>query len=359
MKIEAYIVIFYVYLLLLLFLAAINSKRKDIVFSSFLIIYISTAFRSDYINDDALNYSFYFSDVSNYSSFFELLNSYYWGKVEIGFKALLYSVASIFPAGSTTIPFKLSIVMIEAGVFYYLYKSWAYKSHASIVVFLYFYTCFFLVINDLAIIRFSIAAMFVLIAANRFLSYSRKLDSYVGVGALLVAGSFHLAALLFSIAFFYYYLVYTKKHRYIYMHIPFLFVPFAANQIPNLSHGMSSYYQNVVVNADGTGFGYRNMVEVCVFLILLFQNRSRRVFTPVLFSFYVYMFFLILEIFVGIYVFNRMRILSWMVFLFFISFFWGKIRKESRVFVLMYAFMFFLIQTYELPEIWNNSINNL
>ena len=322
--------------------------KEHYIFILFLIVYLSNAFRIDTMNDDTLNYLFYFNDVSIYNNFSDLLSSYDWVKIEIGFKALLYSISSINILNEVLI-FKLVISIINLFVFYYLFILSKLKKNNNFLLFIFFYICFFLFVFDFAIIRFSISVLFLLLMFHKLIYTNYSILTIFLLA--LIAFSFHISALIFVFVFYYYYYIIKNKYNTFFILFPFVLVLMIVPLLSQFSSIFGSYYSNMFENTESR-ISIRIILELMFLFYVYFKTKYSEHNFVFKLLFVLYMFFSFVEIYLGIMVLNRLRIIVWLFFLYSITFIWKDLKLLFRFNLILYSLFFYFIQSVNILNTW-------
>lgn len=347
MQIVFYISLFSVLLLLILSLKKTN-RSNDLIFYIFCFFYLLISFRVNNINEDALNYKYYFNYIGNVKTFQTLFTSPVLNKVEIGFKLLVYSI-SIFSFENNIFIYKICFTLIPLCILFYLYKK-NKEIDSTFIWFIFFYISFFIYFFDFAIIRFSVST-FLFIVAYYSLIYKKNAQS--AIIFILLASMFHYAAALFSIIFLLtYMLLYHVKQKKLILFLLFIFIILSKSILYGLSSHFGSYYASLLSNTQ-IRVSIRLFAEL--FLILLTYKSLKNITTirtelNLIITLYLIVSFI--EFYYGIYVLNRFRAIVWFVFLFFLSKNWKYINLKTKYINVIYALIFYAITCVSLIKTW-------
>ena len=340
MSIEYYIFIYTLLLSIILFSKVIRLKEYYVMIL-FSFVYLSNAFRIDSINDDAINYLFYFTDVSLYNDFESLLYSFDWIKIEIGFKALLYTISNINIFDSS-LTYKFAISTINVLIFYYLFIVSKLKNNNNYVLFIFLYICSFLFIFDFAIIRFSISVLLLLVLFHKII-YT-KYTKLTILFLYIIASSFHIAAMIFGFVFiYYYYYIIKKNYNKFFIFLPFIIVLIIVPLLMKFASIFGSYYSSMFSESNSR-VSIRIVVELIFIGYTYYYMRytdSKKIFKLL---FILYLFFAFVEIYLGIMVLNRLRIIIWLFFLYSITFVWNETKIIFKINLISYSLIFYFIQ---------------
>lgn len=338
MGIYFYISIYSVALWLIFLSNVVRLKEKHVVYLVMFCIFLS-ALRSDSINDDAENYLFYFTDIKNFSSFSELVLSIAWLKIELGFKALLYLTVPLDLADSS-ITFKVAVVSLQILLLYLTFQQNQRHRERNFSIFLYFYLCFFVFFYQLGIIRFSLAACFILLGYNRLVHLGKKdLVTYL---IFIAAAFFHIAVMIFGMAVIYFHYIPKLRLKKLLVIAPFITVLLVGALLRVVSAALGGYYE-ALWEQESSKFSVRIFIEAFLILLVLYDCRKRaKEFEIFKLVFILFIFFSFVEVYFGIEVLNRFRSLAWMVFLYSLSLSWNNINFYVKYFVAIYAFIFYI-----------------
>ena len=293
-------------IILALLFSLIKYKNIDTISTFFLfVIFLGYSFRSDFLNDDTVNYKFYFDNISYIDNVFtDLL----YAKIEIGFKVFLLLINKTFNGTLNSIYYKLVFSFFSFFLFLVLKKKYKSIGFQYFHVFLFFYFCIFSFFLDLAIIRFSMGILLMLIACNHlFYEQNNKKYFLYFFFALL----FHYSFILIGIVIFYYYYVffYTKKKYFYFLYLtPLLLILISINLMKNYAMLFGDYYDDLL-NDGAAKTSIRIFVDFFLIMSTYLINLKKLRFKnnlQLIISLFVY--FSLLEILLGVEVFNRMRI---------------------------------------------------
>jgi hypothetical protein len=342
-----YYIYFYSFILFLIFFSKFIKLKEKYIFFVFSLVYLFNAFRGDTINDDSINYHYYFTDVSSYSNFSDLLMSENWIKVEIGFKALLYGLSNI-NIFSNVFLFKIAISIINLSILGYLFAI-SKRKYNNFLLFIFFYICFFLFIFDFAILRFSISALLLLLLFHNLI-YT-KYNNFNIFFIYLLSASFHFAGMIFGIVFFYFYYIIKFNYNFLFIIFPFLLLSISLPLIIHYTEIFGTYYSAMFDNAEEK-MSIRIILEGLFLFYIYYKFKNKNYAKVFKLLFILYLFFAFLELSLGILVLNRLRIIVWLFFLYSIVLTWKDINTIFKINLIIYSLIFYFIQLYNIGSNW-------
>lgn len=344
----------YVWLLsLALALLFVLIKYKNISFLStffLFVIFLGYSFRSDFLNDDTENYKFYFDNISFVDNIFtDLL----YAKIEIGFKFLLLLINKIFNGTQNTIYYKIVLSFFSFFLFLQLKSKHQKIGFQYFHIFLFFYFSIFSFFLDLAIIRFSMGLLIMLIACN-YLFYQNNNKKYFLF--FFFSLLFHYSFILIGLIIYYYYYVFfyaKKKYFYFLYLLPIIMILISINLLKNYAILFGDYYDNLMNDGDAKT-SVRIFVDffliISTYLInrnnLKFKNKLQLIIT-------LFAYFSLLEILLGVEVFNRMRIFIMVLYFYNLAVEWQQLNIVTKISNFSYAILFYVINCFTLLSIWN------
>lgn len=328
-------------------------KYKDIGFLStffLFVIFLGYSFRSDFLNDDTENYKFYFDNISFVDNIFTDL---VYAKIEIGFKFLLLLINKIFNGTQNTIYYKIVLSFLSFFLFLQLKSKHHRIGFQYFHVFLFFYFSIFSFFLDLAIIRFSMGLLIMLIACN-YLFYQNNNKKYLLF--FFFSLLFHYSFILIGLIIYYYYYVffYAKKKYFYSLYLsPIILILISINLLKNYAVFFGDYYDNLM-NGGGAKTSVRIFVDffliISTYLInrnnLKFKNKLQLIIT-------LFAYFSLLEILLGVEVFNRMRIFIMVLYFYNLAVEWQRLSIVTKISNCSYAILFYVINCFTLLTIWN------
>jgi hypothetical protein len=343
-SISIYTLIYSTLLFIIPFLRILKISEHVILFIFLLILSLSV-YRFESINSDTINYYWYFRDALSYHSFAELYQSQDWIKIEPGFKMSVY-LLSFFES-----PFLNFVLfnLINIYIFLYLYLRLREINIKTFSIFLYFYVCFFIFIFDLAILRFSLSALIMLVAFHHLIYKHCNVKIFFLV---LLSGLFHLSGFIFGFILLYFH--FTKIFKIMWI-APFIFILIFKDFLPFFASNLEVYYYNLIVSKSETHISPRIVLELLIFAWSYFFYRKTHFnfFHKLLFISYLLSSFI--EVYYGLVFFNRIRVVAWLLFLYFVATTWklNMLNNSFKVAISMYAVIIFSYQAVNNLEEWN------
>ncbi len=343
MTIDIYLFLAFFYNICILLFCKIK-QRDFFVFVFLILLFLSFSFCSNYINDDAINYSFYFNKVYDFPNFFDLFHAKDFAKVEIGFKLFLYIVSKINIIQETFV-FRFFLMLVNILTFFYIKK----YNKIFFYIFAFFYTSFFILTYNLALIRLSLAISLFLLAYINLVRLDRKKNSLI---FFVLGSSVHLAVFFFSIIFILFYLIFKKiKQQNALYILMFISVVLCRPLFIAMSKYFGDYYIGLWYSANVT-LSLRVIFEIILIFYFTkkYSSSDKQIFSLI---FIIYIFFALVECFYGIHVLNRMRIIAWLIFCYELSNNWMFIKKTDKLIMYFYSFSFFLFSLYGMYVSWH------
>jgi hypothetical protein len=344
----------YVWLLsLALALLFVLIKYKNISFLStffLFVIFLGYSFRSDFLNDDTENYKFYFDNISFVDNIFtDLL----YAKIEIGFKFLLLLINKIFNGTQNTIYYKIVLSFFNFFLFLQLKSKHQKIGFQYFHIFLFFYFSIFSFFLDLAIIRFSMGLLIMLIACN-YLFYQNNNKKYFLF--FFFSLLFHYSFILIGLIIYYYYYVFfyaKKKYFYFLYLLPIIMILISINLLKNYAILFGDYYDNLMNDGDAKT-SVRIFVDFFLIISTYLINRNNLKFKYKLqLIITLFAYFSLLEILLGVEVFNRMRIFIMVLYFYNLAVEWQQLNIVTKISNFSYAILFYVINCFTLLSIWN------
>ncbi len=314
---------------------ALIVKDKAINFyllSLFLLFVLLISFRDEAINDDSLNYYYYFSSQGNFDNFIDLYYDSNYIKIEVGYKFILHYIEKLNGLGG---------VYTFYGVFsivnFILYIAISNTLGRYALVFIHLYISFFFIQFEFATLRYALASLIFLLA------YASKLKENRYIYLIIIASLIHYSVLIFSIIFLYYEIIIRimKKGRgnYFLITLPYLiFILMYEYIVPSMDFNI--YYKSLIINNEFK-FSPRIIVELTIMSIIYFSFKYKNHLAILILAYVLSSF---IEVYTGIFVLNRLRVIVWLLFLYIIAKNWNLINNFNRNVIVLYSLLFFTQQ---------------